>query len=71
MVAVPAATPPAVPVPDPIVATVVGLLVHVPPPVASVNVPVVPTQIDGGPTGIAGTGSTVNVAYTSHPLGIW
>lgn len=60
MVAVPAETPPAVPVEELIVAMPVALLVHVPP-LPLVNTPVVPTQIDAGPVGVTGTGYTVTV----------
>src|ERR1043166_4771101 len=45
MVEVPAATPVTIPVDEPIVATVVLLLVQIPPPVASLNVVVDPAQI--------------------------
>ena len=67
MVAVPAATPIQVPVAEPIVATAVLLLLHVPPPVASVKVPGTPEQMAVSPD-IAATGElTVTVVvYTSH-----
>jgi hypothetical protein len=61
IVAVPAETPPAIPVPEPIVAIEVGMLDQVPPPVMSVNVPVVPAQIVAGPVGTAGRPFTVTV----------
>ena len=50
-------TPPAVS----IVATPVALLLHVPPPVASLNVVVIPKQASGPPVIAAGSGFTTSV----------
>jgi hypothetical protein len=49
MVAVPGATPPTMPDATPIVATLVGLLVHAPPIVPSVRLIVIPTHTPVGP----------------------
>ena len=67
---VPAVNPLTTPVDSPIVATVVLPLVHVPPPVASLRVMVLPWQTDVGPE-IAGTaGRTVAVVVIVHPAGV-
>ncbi len=68
MTAVPADTPPAMPVASPIVATAVLLLVHVPPP-ASVRVELVPTQNDETPEIGLGNGFTVTVVVIRQPVG--
>ena len=67
MVAVPALTLVIVPV-VPIVATVVGLLLQVPPAVASLTVIVEPMQTDVPPLIAVGTGLTVTVVVTVHPV---
>lgn len=59
MVDVPAATPVTIPVPDPIVATDVLLLVHTPPLDALLKVVVVPGHAVSTPVIAAGNGSTV------------
>ena len=60
------ATPP--PGPGVIVATVVILLLHVPPGVASLNVVFAPTQIVVAPTIGAGSGFTTNDVVVIHPV---
>ena len=55
------------PVVDPIVATVVLLLVHVPPP-ASVRVAVEPIHIPGLPDMADGSGFTVTTSVAIHPV---
>ena len=59
MIAVPPDMPVTTPEPLPTVAIVVLLLVHVPPPVASLNVVVKPTHTDVIPVIVAGRGFTV------------
>ena len=68
MVAVPADTPVTMPLPVPIVATVVALLVQLPPPVASVNVVVNPEQTLVVPEIPDGNGLTVKVVEDIHPV---
>jgi hypothetical protein len=60
MVAVPVATPPATPVLLPMVATLVLLLLQVPPPVASVRVVFTPTHRPVAPDMAAGDDITVS-----------
>jgi hypothetical protein len=66
-VAVPEATPPTTPVPDITVATLVLLLVHVPPPVLLVKVVELPTHMLVEPAIAAGLAVTVTVAVTRQP----
>ena len=61
MVVVPAEIPEANPVVAPIVATTVLELLHVPPPVASVSVPVVPVHKFVGPAIGSGAAFTVTL----------
>lgn len=69
MVAVPAATPDTTPVDEPMVAIVVGVLLHVPPPVASASVVVAPAHNDIVPVMPAGEALTVTAVVTKlvHP----
>ena len=67
MVTVPADTPHMVPL-VPIVATVVALLLQVPPDVASLSVVHAPTQMLEAPEMADGIGVTVTVAHTAHPV---
>jgi hypothetical protein len=69
IVGVPAATPVTVPVVDPIVASAVLLLVHVPPVVASLNVSVAPGQIAPAPVIDAGVPFTEKDCVTLQPVG--
>lgn len=72
IVEVPAATPCTVVVvlgPAVTVATVMSLLVHVPPAVRSVQVILEPAQTVASPVIAAGTGLTVNNAVSMQPLG--
>ena len=66
---VPALTPVAVPVADPIVATAVALLLQVPPP-ASLNAVVALTHTDLVPVMEDGSAFTVNTAAAVQPVGI-
>jgi hypothetical protein len=70
MIAVPAITPDTMPEPEPIVATEVLLLLHMPPGVALDNVTVLPIQVTVGPVIGDGNGLTVtdNVAGVAVPL---
>jgi hypothetical protein len=65
---VPVVIPVAMPVPTPIVACAVLLLVHVPPPVASVSIVVEPTHTFVVPPIGAGNGLTVIGDDVIHPL---
>ena len=68
--AVPAVTPVIKPVDEPIVATDVFALLHVPPPVSD-KVEVEFTQRESEPVGVVGLGFTVTVVVvlaTPHPL---
>ncbi len=68
MVAVPAVSPVTRPVAEPAVATMILLLVQVPPGVESVRVMAVPTQsILAGPVIADGTDVTVSVLVTRQP----
>ncbi len=58
-----------VPVADPIVATVVLALLHVPPGVAFVSVVGVPIQVASVPPIAAGKGLTVTFLVAKHPVG--
>ncbi len=70
IIAVPAPTPVAIPVAEPIVATEVLLLLHVPPPDAgSENVVFEPAQIVVAPDMADTSVLTVTVAVTLHPVG--
>lgn len=69
MVATPAVTPVTKPVAEPMVAMVVGVELHTPPVVASVNVVVAPTQMFVRPVGVAGPGLTVSVLVARQPVG--
>ena len=69
MVAVPGPAPKTVPPPVPIVATPVLLLVHVPPPVASVNDVVAPWHIVNVPSIGVVDALTVTIAVAIHPDG--
>jgi hypothetical protein len=53
---------------DPIVATGVLLLLHVPPVITSVNVVVVPGQMLNVPVIADGTGLTVTIVVARHPV---
>lgn len=64
---VPAETPVTIRVAEPIVATVVVLLVQVPPP-ASLNVVVVPAQIPVAPDIADGKGLTVATVVVIQPV---
>jgi hypothetical protein len=66
---VPTPTPVATPVDEPIVATEVLLLLHVPPGVPSVKVAVEPWHILYEPMMIDGVGLIVRIAVALHPLG--
>jgi hypothetical protein len=69
MVVVPKVTPPAIPVPAPIVAMAVLLLLHTPVPVASENVKLLPAQT-AAPAGVIATGVrfTVTIFVAAHPV---
>ena len=67
MVAVPAETPETTPVPDATAAIAVLLLLHVPPPVASVNVVVDATHRADVPPIAAGSAFTVIVFAAIQP----
>ena len=71
MVTVPAATPVALPVAEPMVAIPVLLLVHEPPVVALERVVEVPTQ--SGPGAVIGSSVliTLTVVMTVQPSGDW
>jgi hypothetical protein len=68
MVAAPAAIPVTTPVPAPIVAFAVLLLLHAPPPVASFKVVVEETQTVDAPVMAAGKGLMVTAAETAQPV---
>lgn len=70
MVVVPPGLAPPVtsPEPEPIVATVVLLLLHVPPDDASFKVVVAPAQIPVVPVIGDGTGFTVSIAVAAQPV---
>jgi len=70
MVGLPAATPVAIPVEEPIVANELLLLVHVPPGVVELNIVVRPVQTVSVPVIFAGFALTVTVfvAATVHEL---
>ncbi len=72
MVGTPVATPVTTPVPAPTVASVVLLLLHVPPVTASFKVIVAPVQTDAEPTTVIarGVGLTVIVVAAKQPVGI-
>jgi hypothetical protein len=67
MVAVPEATPPTIPVPDPTVATDVLLLIQVPPDETSLNDIFDPTHTAVGPVMADGIGFTVTMAVVLQP----
>ena len=69
IVEVPVDTPVAIPLAEPIVATAVLLLVHVPPPDASVKVVVVPGHACNVPEIAAGNGFTVTACVAIQPVG--
>ena len=64
----PVATPVAIPVAEPIVATAVALLIQVPPLVAFVSVVVPIPQMAGVPPMAPGTGFTDNVIVELQPV---
>jgi hypothetical protein len=68
IIAVPTVTPVTIPVDEPMVATDVLLLLHVPPPVALDNVVVAPTQTDNVPVIAAGNEFTVTTLVAAHPV---
>lgn len=68
MVAVPAATPVTIPVPDPTVAITVLLLLHAPPVVASLSVVVWLTHAVVAPVIADGSAFTVTGFVDIHPL---
>jgi hypothetical protein len=68
MVVVPAKTPDTTPVPETTVATLVVLLLHVPPP-ASLSEVVEPTQTEGVPLIADGNGLTVTTRVAVQPEG--
>ena len=68
MVAVPGDTPDTIPVNEPIVATAVFPLAHLPPGVASVKVDGIPTHTLVEPVMAAGNGLTVSVATAKQPV---
>ena len=65
----PEATPVKIPVDEPMVATAVLLLVHVPPPDVLLNVAVVPGHAVNVPVIAAGNGLTVKVVVLIQPVG--
>jgi len=67
--AVPGDTPNTTPVDEPIVATPVAPLVHVPPPGEENKVVLCPVHILERPVIADGSGSTVTVTLTKHPPG--
>jgi hypothetical protein len=67
-VVVPVVTPVTIPVNDPIVATDVVLLAHVPPIEASVSVIVAPTHTAPGPLIGTGSGLTVTITVLTQPV---
>jgi len=67
MVEVPDVTPLTTPVVEPMVATEVLVLLHVPPDVPSVNVVVLPAQTEVVPEIVAGTAFTVTTAIARQP----
>ncbi len=70
IIAVPAVTPVAIPVVEPMVATPRLLLLHVPPGVGSPKAVVSPTHTLSVPVIGNGNGLTVTVAVIIHPVGI-
>ena len=64
----PAVTPETNPLPDPMVATEVVLLVHAPPASASVSAVVEPAHTVGTPVIVEGRGSTVTGIEVKHPV---
>ena len=68
IIAVPALTPDATPLKEPIVATAMLLLLHVPPIVASLSVVVLPTQTAVTPVIAAGSGLTVIIVVVRQPV---
>ena len=64
----PVLTPVAIPESEPIVATAVLLLAHVPPVTASVYNDVNPTHATDGPMIAPGTGLTVIISETEQPV---
>lgn len=67
--AVPAEIPDTVPLEVPMVATAVLLLLQEPPGVPSERVVVTPTHSEPDPSIVPGTGFTVTVWFTKHPVG--
>ena len=67
---VPAKTPERIPLPEPIVATVVVLLTHVPPVKPSLSVVVAPVQTVDDPAIVAGNGLTVTIAVFIQPVAV-
>ena len=70
MVVVPAVTPVATPVDDPMIAMVVLPLIHIPPPAASVSAVVAPGHTCNVPPIADGPKFTVIVIITLQPDGI-
>ncbi len=68
MLTTPAATPVTTPVPEPTVAIDVLPLLHVPPPVASERVVVLPTQTVGVPVIADGNAETVTTSVAKQPV---
>ena len=68
IVAAPAVMPVTTPEDEPIVATVTGVELQVPPVMVSVNTAVFPTQIFNGPVIKEGSGLTVTTAFTLQPI---
>ena len=68
MVAVPPDTPLTTPVVEPIEATPEPLLLHVPPPVISLNVVVLPVHTDVVPEIPLGAAFTVTVVVAEQPV---
>ena len=69
MVGLPAETPVTTPVDEPTVVSAVLLLLHVPPPVASLKVAELPTQTTPAPVIAAGAGLTVSSVQAIQPVG--
>lgn len=68
IVAVPELMPVTMPVPEPMVAMSVLLLVQAPPPVISESVADVPTHTVNGPVMAAGPALTVSVRIATQPV---
>ncbi len=71
IVVVPVVAPDIMPDDDPIVATAVLLLLHVPPPVVQVSVPVPDAQMLRAPEMVAGMLFTVTTCIVKQPVDVF